>query len=316
MKSSNSLSKYWIKALALAAAGVLSINSASAQIYTVDTPNANVFEYPSSGGATSNSPFITLPGSGSSLALYDGDLYVAQNDNSDNDVLEYNATTGAKVAGFSITGLSDPLNLAISGSNLYVASAGAFGGSSGNDNGTVGVYDATTGIGHNILTGLNETRGLAVYNGNLYVGSFGSNTISEYNALTGVQNLSFSITGLNDPGNIVITGGDLFVTNVGAGTVGEYDASTGMAINASLITGLTNPDGLALTPSGDLLVANYTNNGAVAEYDTSGNRLSANYLTGTSYTSAIVDAPEPSSWALIALGFGTLMMVSRLRRLA
>jgi len=313
MNTSTKKSRQLIKALTLAIAGTISISTARAQIYTVNTGNANVFEYPSSGGATSTSPFITLPGSGSSLAYYDGNLLVAQNDNEDNNVIEYNASTGAKVTGFDITGLSDPLNLAVSGNSLYVLSAGDFGGSSGNDNGTLGVYNAATGVGTTLLTGLNESRGMAVANGNIYVGSFGTNTISEYNS-AGILNASFSITGLNDPANIVVANGDLFVTNIGNGTVGEYDATTGATINTDLIT-LNKADGLALTPSGDLLVSSYSGGAPVAEYDLNGNLVNANYITGSDFTGALIDAPEPTTWTVILSCIAGASLVSRLRRL-
>src|SRR5947209_11846693 len=57
-----------------------------------------------------------------------------------NTVGEYDATTGAPVAGFApITGLSTPTGLALSGNKLYVASQHT------NSTGTIGVYDAKTG---------------------------------------------------------------------------------------------------------------------------------------------------------------------------
>jgi threonine/homoserine/homoserine lactone efflux protein len=74
------------------------------------------------------------------------------------------------------------------------------------------------------------------------------------------------ISGLADPVSIALSGSDLFVVNQ-AGSVGEY-TTAGATVNAALITGLNGPVGIAIggTPT----------------------------------------VPEPSTWAMMLLGFAGL----------
>ena len=60
---------------------------------------------------------------------------------------EYNATTGATENAVLVSGLSSPIGLAVSGSNLYVVNNGS---------NTIGEYDATTGASENpsLVSGL------------------------------------------------------------------------------------------------------------------------------------------------------------------
>jgi DNA-binding beta-propeller fold protein YncE len=57
-----------------------------------------------------------------------GQVYVA---NSNGTIGEYDATTGAVINASLISGFSDPVSLAVSGPNLFVADSGA---------GTIGQY--------------------------------------------------------------------------------------------------------------------------------------------------------------------------------
>jgi DNA-binding beta-propeller fold protein YncE len=77
-----------------------------------------------------------------------------------------------------ITGLENPIGLAVSGNTLYVSGAAL---------GSVGKYNATTGaaINANFITGLNDPFGLALSaDGTALLVSNGS-MVSEYNATTG-----------------------------------------------------------------------------------------------------------------------------------
>jgi hypothetical protein len=104
-------------------------------------------------------------------------LYVAYG----NTVGEYDATTGAAINGFFITGvegLGSPQGLALSGNILYVASIG----------GWIGEYDATTGAAINakfITTALDSPSALALSGNILYVTNQGNNTVGAYDATTG-----------------------------------------------------------------------------------------------------------------------------------
>ena len=70
-------------------------------------------------------------------------------------VYKYDAITAAAISPNFITGLNEPVGLAVLGNTLFAANLG---------DGTVGKYDATTGaaISPSFITGLNGPDGLAV----------------------------------------------------------------------------------------------------------------------------------------------------------
>jgi hypothetical protein len=165
-------------------------------------------------------------------------------------VSTYDANTGAEIQpGFIITLLA-PFALAVKvtpleplhKSILFVADAGQ---------GIVEGFGAVIPTAIFAVTGLNDPEGLAVFGNTLFVANYGSGTVGAYDAKTGVAiNASF-ITRLNQPDGLAVLGNTLFVLNFasgqkGTGTVGKYDATTGAAINASFITGLTGPRGIAV----------------------------------------------------------------------
>ena len=106
-----------------------------------------------------------------------------------------------------VSGLSNPLGIAVSGANLWVANTGG---------GTIGEYNATTGAVVNaaLVSGLNSPTGIAVSGGNLWVANHGNGTIGEYNATTGAVVNAALVSGLNAPTGIAVSGGNLWVTNV------------------------------------------------------------------------------------------------------
>lgn len=125
----------------------------------------------------------------------------------------YNTLTGTPVPGFSLTGLTFPSGIAVSGNNLFVAS---------NTNGTVGEYDATTGaeINADFITGLRNGNGfgVAVANGTLLVDTDSGTTVAAYGipTTTLVGNVPTSsnpnyLTGLINPGFIAVASGPLVV---------------------------------------------------------------------------------------------------------
>jgi WD40 repeat protein len=194
-------------------------------------------------------------------------------------VSTYNATTGAAINSNFITGIVEPIGLALFGNTLFVADFGT---------GTVGTYDATTGasINRNFITGLFNTLGLAVLGNTLFVTDFGVGTVSTYNASTGAAINPNFITGLTLPAGLALSGntlfvcGYLFVTNFFGGTVGSYNANTGATINPSFISGLQGPQFLALS-SNTLFVANVA--GTAGQYDAkTGAAINAGFITGLS----------------------------------
>ena len=87
------------------------------------------------------------------------------------------------------------------------------------------------------------------------------------------------------------------------GFVGEYSTS-GTPINASLITGLPYTSGLAISGN-NLFEVNYYG-GTVGEYTTLGATVNADLISGLNspWSIAVEATPEPSTWALMALGLG------------
>jgi hypothetical protein len=155
-------------------------------------------------------PFV-----GSGLALFGGNLYVTNAGNG--TISEYNATTGATVNPALVAGLSAPWGIAVYGGNLYVTNYGTNTNVTGDAEGTIGEYNATTGTAVNaaLVSGLVGPQGITVSRGMLFVSV--------------ANNIPFQ-----------------FTYN---GVVGEYNANTGAMVNASLIKGLFGPGSIAIGPA-------------------------------------------------------------------
>ena len=116
-------------------------------------------------------------------------------------------------------------------------------------NGSVGEYDATTGvaINANFITGLDNPGALALLGNKLFAANQTSGRVGEYNATTGAAiNVNF-ILGLYEPFGLALSGNNLFVWNGLNNTVGKYDATTSAEIKANFITGLNHPSALVLS---------------------------------------------------------------------
>jgi hypothetical protein len=161
------------------------------------------------GTITSSTPdlFTVSGGTLNGIAVSGSDIFVANE--TTNTVGEY-TTSGGTITPTLITGLSDPLNLALTGSSLFVDSDAGGGG-------TIGAY--TLGSTPGTISSSNA----ALYS---YLG-FSSNpsglALSGTNILTVLQN------------NAAVDGGD----------VGSY-AQNGASSDSSFISGLTDPQGLAV----------------------------------------------------------------------
>jgi hypothetical protein len=233
-----------------------------------------------------------------------------------NTVSEYNATTGATISSAFINGqgLSTPFGLALDGNNhLFVGNAGA---------GTVGEYNAATGatINSTFVTenqGLSEADVLALDrpNNRLYVADRVNNNIAQFDATTGattkfhflhVDTPDMALDGLN---HLFVSGDDTMVS--------EYDATTGAAINNSnFITGLHYAVGIALDGNNDLFVTNDVDN-TVGKYNaTTGAAINPSIIQGLNEPGFIVfnsSVPEPSTFALAAVGFLGVFALARQR---
>ena len=177
--------------------------------------------------------------------------------------------------------------IAVSGSNLFVVSAGdGFAGSS-----SIGEY-TTSGYQMNsaLVTGLDNPAGIAVSDdgSTLFVADIGDGTVSSYDTATGEPIQAPLISGLPGPISVAVSGSNLFVLNSNyldssgtTGSIGMYTTDGGI-LNASLVTGLDGPQFFALSGS-DLFVAstgipsagNYSFRGTVGEYSVSGTSVTA-----------------------------------------
>jgi hypothetical protein len=164
-----------------------------------------------------------------------------------------------------ITGLSDPVGITVSGSDVFVLNISS---------NSIGEY-TTSGstINASLVTGLTESASsLAISGSELFVANAGNGTVGEYTLGSTPGTIASSkaslISGLTGGAQaIAASGNDLFVT-YGATTniVGEYTTS-GSTVNANLVTGLNNA--FAITISGsNLYVANngLSTTGNIGEY--------------------------------------------------
>jgi len=131
------------------------------------------------------------------------------------------------------------------------------------------------------------------------------------------------VSSLSFPSAITLSGGDLFVANsANSGTIAEYTTS-GTLVNPSLATGFDSafaaPGGLAVSGN-DLYVTNASVTGSVSEFNaTSGAAIGTNPLISGLHTPegiVVVAEPELSSYAMLTVGAGMLLLIPRLRRLA
>jgi len=114
---------------------------------------------------------------------------------SENGTIGEYTTSGATVNAALVSGLNDPLGIAVSGGNLFVGNAG---------NCTIGEYTTSgTTVNVALVSGLNQPSGIAVSGGNLFVTN-GPGTIGEYNATTGATVNASLISGLNRPVGIAV----------------------------------------------------------------------------------------------------------------
>jgi hypothetical protein len=288
-----------IVALVFSAGVVLIPATARGQIFVTSpgaTGDGTIGEY-STSGAPLHPSLVSGLDDPLGIALSGSDLFVAFH--FDGTVGEY-TTAGATVHSSLISGLgSDTQNVAVSGSDLFVAS--------GNK---IGEY-TTSGapLSPSLITGLSTPVGMAFSGSDLFVSNYASNTIGEYTTSGTPVSPSLISVGLDGPEDIVVSGSDLFVANYKNGTIGEYTTS-GTTLNPALVSGLgpDNPFGLALSGS-DLFVTNIFN-GTVGEFTTSGAPVHPTLISGitTPFGIAVVPVPEPAAGALLLIAAAGILM--------
>jgi hypothetical protein len=183
-------------------------------------------------------------------------------------VTDFNGTIGRYVTGTQIwtsglvTGLNMPTGIALSGSNLFVASYG---------DGVIGEYTINGDIiNGSLVANLGGPAGIAITDSRLFVANLDAGTVAVY-GLDGVAINTSLISGLNCPWSIAVSDSNIYVGTDGG--VGVYDMS-GMPVNADLIPG-TLATGLALAGK-NLYVADGVS-GRVTRYTLSSGAVVASF---------------------------------------
>jgi hypothetical protein len=272
------------------------LGPASAQIFNINhTANPGAIVGYNFDGTYLNSVQLLVNGDCRSIATDGTNLFVA--DYYYGIVGEY-TTSGGVINPSLISGLTYPLAMAVSGTNLYVGDVGASGG-------RIGKY-STSGavINTNFITGTSGGFGIAIIGTNLYAvnGSpFGGNgAIGEFTTDGAIVNASL-ISGLNSPGALRTDGTNLFLINSPSGNypyiVSEYSPS-GATISSVLISNLGVS--LWMAVSGTNIYA--YNNGQIGQYTTSGATINTSLITlpnnnaywGTVAVPILPTAPPPA----------------------
>jgi sugar lactone lactonase YvrE len=113
-------------------------------------------------------------------------------------------------------------------------------------------------------------------------------------------------------GIAIDSSGNVYAAEYGYNTIEEFDPN---GVGTVFAQGgyLFNPDALAFDGSGNLYVANWGSD-AVIRFDPSGNVF--NFASGLNSPSSIaIQVPEPSTWAMVAMGIGVVLVGLRLRRM-
>ena len=200
-----------------------------------------------------------------------GQILVANYDGG--TIAEY-STFGTLVNPALISGLNQPVRIAVFGDDVYVVNSGS---------GTVGKYTtAGATVDAALITGLNRPFAIAVSEdgAHLFVANNndlteGSGTIGKYTTSGTLVNAAF-IVGLTEVGGIAVSGGTLFITStsgtsINRGIVGTYDAVSGAAINPQLLVGLQVPGSISVVGENFFVaIGPFLLPGSLAEYTTSG----------------------------------------------
>jgi hypothetical protein len=200
-------------------------------------------------------------------------------------ITEYNLDgtpvgTGTLVSG---DGLNSPLDIAVSGSDIFVTTT----------NNTILEYTtAGAPVGTGTLVSVNDAGAIAISGSDIFV-TTANNTIQEYTtagAPVGTGTL-VSGDGLQTPSAIAISGSDIFVANDGGNNpITEYTTAGAPVGTGTLVSGLANGldqplTGIAVSGS-DVFVMNEGNRAAILEFTTAGapvgtgTLVSGNIVTG------------------------------------
>jgi hypothetical protein len=147
-------------------------------VFVANSLTNMINEYTSSGGA----PVASICGDvrhPTEITASGGNLFVVnQGGRTGEYITEYNAATGQQVDGKLIQGLQGPIQIAVSGTDLFVTHLSA---------GTIDEYDVTSGLllKSGFITGLQGPTDIATFNGELFVTDVPHHSIDVYDIATG-----------------------------------------------------------------------------------------------------------------------------------
>ena len=291
-----------VSMIAINAPPVVELNPSSTNYATSWTNSGAVAITPNA-----STTFVSGLDNPNAIAVAGDDLWVA-NYNS-GTISEYNATTGAVINASLISGLNGPVAIVVSGGNLWVANYSGGVELPGEESGSIGEYNATTGAAVNaeLVDDTGNLQGMAMSGGTLWVTGIDPNAIGEnsgfiedYDAASGdaignqpgptgqMFEVPLLIAALNNPTSIAVSGGNLWVDE--GGGFGEYNATTGAVLaGPSGLSGPGRTDAVAVS-GGDLFLANTPlgGTGRISEF---------NATTGVLINAALVSGLDVNSFS-------------------
>jgi hypothetical protein len=170
-------------------------------VFVADSSKSTIIEYNSAGtpGVMFNED-VNLP---TEITVSGGKLFVVNQGKNGKYISEY-TTSGDEVAAQLIKGLQGPIQIAVSGTDLFVTHLSA---------GTIDEYDVTSGLllESGFITGLNGPTDIATFGKELFVTDVPHHSIDVYDIATG--ELIRQIDGLHGPQGIdIVSTPDLTAT--------------------------------------------------------------------------------------------------------
>jgi hypothetical protein len=293
-------------------ADLLVLNQSNNSVQRFSDTGTNLGAFVTSGSGGLSSPYSL------SIRASDNSIFLASTGT--NSIKRYSGIDGSYLGDF-VTGATNPRdNLFGPDNNLYVSNSTA---------NTVTRYDGSTGaaLGTFVTSG---SGGLALPvamtfmpGGDLLVSSGTTAAVKRYNGTTGAY-LGDFVTGVSNPrnavfgpdGNFYLASGNTPATSA----IGKYNGTTGAFISNFATTNVSNPIGLAFGPDNNLYVSNFGSDN-ITRYDGATGAYIGTFGTSVTspreiafFTPTAVATPEPSTYAMMALGLVTLCVLGARRK--